>query len=225
MKGIFWILLIASLVTLFGCGKEVKTPTQKPYEVRGRIYIPLREATGYTEEGLASWYGPGFHGKRTSSGEVFNMYEFTAAHKTLPLGTYVLVQNLENGRRVVVRINDRGPFVKGRIIDLSYAAARALGMVEKGVARVRIVAISNPSVTGLKGKFFLQVASFKEKENAMRLRKELVKRFKFVKIKRYRKGAETFYRVLIFLSTDMGRAVELYSKLKKAFPEARLVVE
>ncbi len=95
-------------------------------------------------EGIASWYGPGFHGRRTASGEIYNMYAYTAAHRTLPLGTYVRVINLENGKSVVVRINDRGPFKKGRIIDLSYAAAKKIGMLEKGTARVRLEILSKP---------------------------------------------------------------------------------
>jgi len=90
------------------------------------------------EEGMASWYGKKFHGKKTASGERFNMHALTAAHRTLPFGTQVKVTNLENKKSVVVRINDRGPFVKGRIIDLSYAAARKIDMIEKGVVKVRI---------------------------------------------------------------------------------------
>lgn len=96
----------------------------------------------YFEVGIASWYGPGFHGQPTASGEPYDMYSFTAAHKTLPFGTLVRVVDLETGRWVVVRINDRGPFVPGRIIDLSYAAAEALGMLERGIARVGLVMLS-----------------------------------------------------------------------------------
>ena len=95
-------------------------------------------ARHHTEEGLASWYGPGFYGKKTASGERFRIYKRTAAHRTLPFDTRVRVVNLTNGRSVVVRINDRGPFVQGRIIDLSRAAARALGMLRDGVVEVRI---------------------------------------------------------------------------------------
>lgn len=91
--------------------------------------------------GYAAWYGPGFHGKRTASGEIYNMYDMTAAHRTLPFGTIVRVYNLENGKSAVVRINDRGPFVRERIIDLSYEAARKLGMIEKGVVRAKIEVI------------------------------------------------------------------------------------
>lgn len=92
----------------------------------------------YVEEGQASWYGKKFHGRKTASGEKFNMHALTAAHKTLPFGTRVKVTNLDNSKSVVVKINDRGPFTKGRIIDLSYAAAKKVGMIESGVARVRI---------------------------------------------------------------------------------------
>ena len=93
-------------------------------------------ANSYWEVGIASWYGPGFHGDRTANGEIYDMYAMTAAHKTLPFGTIVRVVDLETGKSVVVRINDRGPFIEGRIIDLSYAAALELGMVEKGLAKV-----------------------------------------------------------------------------------------
>jgi len=99
---------------------------------------------GYEEVGIASWYGPGFHGKTTANGELYDMYAFTAAHKTLPFGTVVEVVDLDTGRSVVVRINDRGPFVPGRIIDLSYAAAEALGILERGTARVGLIVLFRP---------------------------------------------------------------------------------
>lgn len=108
------------------------------YEVFGQRYRILRVADGFEQEGLASWYGTRFHGRRTSSGEPYDMYSMTAAHKRLPLPTYVEVVNLDNDQRVVVRVNDRGPFVDGRIIDLSYAAAHRLGMTDSGVTPVRI---------------------------------------------------------------------------------------
>ncbi|ADC72462.1 rare lipoprotein A [Thioalkalivibrio sp. K90mix] len=116
------------------------------YEVFGQRYRTLRTSTGFEEEGLASWYGTKFHGRRTSSGEPYDMYAMTAAHKTLPLPTYVEVVNLENDRRVIVRVNDRGPFVDERIIDLSYAAAHRLDMTDAGVAPVRIRAVGPEDV-------------------------------------------------------------------------------
>lgn len=110
----------------------------------GRKKAPTKAGKGYMEEGMASWYGRKFHMKKTSSGERFNMYKKTAAHRTLPFGTVVKVTNLENGKSVKVRINDRGPWKKGRIIDLSYAAAKKIGMVKSGVARVRIKVVKAP---------------------------------------------------------------------------------
>lgn len=111
------------------------------YEVFGQRYRTLGTSDGFEEEGLASWYGTKFHGRRTSSGEPYDMYAMTAAHKSLPLPSYVEVTNLENHKQVVVRVNDRGPFVDGRIIDLSYAAAHRIDMTDAGVARVRIRAV------------------------------------------------------------------------------------
>ena len=104
-------------------------------------YHPVSDARGFKQKGIASWYGKKFHGRKTSSGETYNMYAMTAAHKTLPLGTYVHVKSLDNGNEVMVRINDRGPFVKGRIIDLSAGAARRLGFYKKGTARVLVETI------------------------------------------------------------------------------------
>ncbi len=111
--------------------------TMRPYQVRGRWYHP-QEDPDYEEVGLASWYGDRFHGRPTATGETFDMNALTAAHKTLPLPGLVEVTNLENGRTVVLRVNDRGPFVDGRIIDLSRGAARELGLLERGVGRVRV---------------------------------------------------------------------------------------
>jgi rare lipoprotein A len=108
------------------------------YEVFGKRYHLLPTAAGYVETGYASWYGPGFHAETTSSGEPYDMYAMTAAHKTLPIPAYARVTNLENGRSIVVRINDRGPFVDGRIIDLSYTAAAKLDMIRAGTARVEV---------------------------------------------------------------------------------------
>jgi len=139
-----------------------------PYKVFGVRYVPMQQSRGYSETGVASWYGTKFHGRKTSSGEEYDMFGMTAAHTTLPLPTYAKVQNLENGRTIVVKVNDRGPFANDRLIDLSYVAAYKLGMVEKGTAQVRVTAIdtgknfasdstrnrpivagySNPSTTG-----------------------------------------------------------------------------
>jgi len=115
--------------------------TMKPYVNRGKVYKPKEVSLKHTQLGLASWYGPGFHGKKTSSGEYYNMYSLTAAHKTLPLGTLVKVENLKTHKSVVVKINDRGPFVANRVIDCSYLAAKKIGLVKDGVAPVKLTVI------------------------------------------------------------------------------------
>jgi rare lipoprotein A len=124
-----------------------RTGNAAVYTVFGRDYRVLDSAAGYDEQGLASWYGAKFHGRKTSSGEVYDMHAMTAAHKHLPLPTFARVTNQQNGRSVVVKINDRGPFVDDRIIDLSYAAALQLDMHDKGTARVRVEAISGHEVS------------------------------------------------------------------------------
>ncbi len=113
----------------------------KPYTVFGKIYFPLKSARGYRARGVASWYGKKFHGNRTSSGETYNMYAMSAAHKTLPLPSYVRVTNINNRKSVVLRVNDRGPFLHNRLIDLSYVAARKLGITATGTGRVEVTAI------------------------------------------------------------------------------------
>ncbi len=113
-----------------------------PYTVKGKTYSPMHEASGYRERGIASWYGRKFHGRLTSSGEPYNMYAMTAAHRTLPLPSYVRVRNLNNGRFIVVRVNDRGPFMRNRLIDLSYAAAAKLGILGTGTGVVEVEAVT-----------------------------------------------------------------------------------
>ncbi|NVJ65552.1 MAG: septal ring lytic transglycosylase RlpA family protein [Gammaproteobacteria bacterium] len=119
------------------------------YEQDGKVYHVLDSADGYIDVGIASWYGKKFHGRRTSSGEIYDMYHFTAAHKTLPLPSYARVTNLDTGTSVVVKVNDRGPFVKNRLIDLSYAAAKKLGYDTKGTARVEVQVLASPKSTGV----------------------------------------------------------------------------
>lgn len=120
---------------------RTRAGNKSPYTVLGKTYQLLPDSKGYREKGGASWYGTKFHGRRTSNGEVYDMYAMTAAHKTLPIPAYVKVTNLENGKVVVVRVNDRGPFHEGRIIDLSYAAASKLGFAQQGTAQVLVEAV------------------------------------------------------------------------------------
>jgi rare lipoprotein A len=172
----------------------------KPYSVYGVAYTPLADTNGYRERGVASWYGKKFHGKRTSSGEPYDMYAMTAAHKTLPLPSYVRVRNLQNDRAVIVRVNDRGPFLHNRLIDLSYAAAAKLGILGTGTGVVEVEAvgpdeaatqvvktfplqiipsavaaeeISAAPAPAANPKLYLQVGAFTQRDNAVSLRDRL----------------------------------------------------
>ncbi len=156
---------------------------------------------GYIQTGEASWYGVEFHGRPTSSREIYDMNDLTAAHNTLPLGTFVMVTNLSNGKSIVVKINDRGPFVKGRVIDLSYAAAKALGMVGPGTAKVRIEVLPDISPPASALKFSVQVGSFIIKENAQALRQELGKIYAGVYIATYTTPQQVYYRVRLRAKT------------------------
>jgi len=138
--------------------KAMHRATMRPYEVFGKKYYPTVARIDDEFRGIASWYGPNFHAKKTSNGEIYNMYANTAAHKTLPMNTIVKVKNLENGKSVVVRINDRGPFVAGRIIDLSNKAAHAVDLVKKGTGKVKL------TVLGFNGK----IATTLEEKNEVR---------------------------------------------------------
>lgn len=157
-----------------------------PYDVEGKIYIPLLTAYSFEEKGQASWYGEPFHGRKTSNGEVYDMYEVSAAHKTLPLPSHVKVTNLANGESLVVRVNDRGPFVGDRVIDLSYAAAKKLGFIKQGVTDVYIKAINpekplqSPENVGLvaklpeiKAAYYIQAGAFQQIENATLMQADL----------------------------------------------------
>jgi rare lipoprotein A len=166
--------------------------------------------SGNVQKGLASWYGPDFHGKLTSNKEIYNMHALTAAHKTLPFGTYVRVTNLNNGKSIVVRINDRGPFVKGRIIDLSYAAAKKLAMDITGVAPVKIKVLKKYSPKKSSQKFSVQVGSFSSKKNAKNLKKQLQKNYGNVYISKLKTPSSTFYRVRI-----KARSVKSAEKIAK----------
>ena len=143
------------------------------YKIEGQKYSILRSASGYKARGIASWYGTKFHKQRTSSGDMYDMYSMTAAHKTLPLPSYVRVKNLDNGREAVVRVNDRGPFRHDRIIDLSYAAAAKLGLLPKGTARVEIESLV-PKGTKL-AQYYIQAGSFTLQKSANTLRNKLIK--------------------------------------------------
>lgn len=180
---------------------------QRPYEVNGQRYQPLRSHAGFSEEGVASWYGKDFHGKKTSNGEIYDMYALTAAHKTLPLGVFVKVTNRSNNTSVVVRVNDRGPFVKSRIIDLSFAAASALNVVGAGTAPVLIEALGYRE-SGTPGQeqfrepanyavssYAVQVGAFSVEENARRLAAKLRGELGAAEVRQGTVDGQLFYRV------------------------------
>ncbi|MFI2811741.1 MULTISPECIES: septal ring lytic transglycosylase RlpA family protein [Microbulbifer] len=199
-----------------------KAGNKSPYVVNGVRYSVLRGVKGYSERGHASWYGTKFHGRRTANGEVYNMYAMSAAHKTLPLPSYAKVTNLENGRSVIVRVNDRGPFVPGRIIDLSYTAAQKLGYIDKGVARVEVTAIDPQTLPAanetlvrekdvaarealaqdasfkLPDNTFLQVGAFSDATQANRIRGQVSAVVDYpVSVSPVRADGTTLYRVRI----------------------------
>ena len=179
----------------------------RPYQVGGVWYYP-RQDPAYDETGQASWYGPKFHGRATANGERFDMNDLTAAHRTLPMPSMVLVTNLENGRSIKLRVNDRGPFVDNRIIDVSRRAAQFLGFERKGVARVRVqildengnlpsrqrLARAVPAPDDAVGPFFIQIASLSNLDNARKLRRS-IDRFGSAHIQRVRIDGRLFYRV------------------------------
>lgn len=229
IKGVGLFILIAVMCLLCACGQKSSwrkggTPGTKPYTVLGKTYYPLKSAHGFMEEGIASWYGPGFHGKSTASGEKYNQYEMTAAHKILPLGTNVRVTHLGNGKSIIVRVNDRGPFVGDRIIDLSREAANRLALVGSGTARVRVQSLGDvPQITSagnVKGDFYIQAGAFAKKENALKLIENLVKsghkgRLYF--------GNNNMWNVQIGPWPDSEAAKNRLSLLKELFPNSFMV--
>lgn len=170
-------------------------------------------AVQYTEQGVASWYGVPFNGRRTSDGEIYNMFTYTAAHRTLPFGAVVRVTNLNNGRQVEVRINDRGPFVANRIIDLSYSAAVAIGMIGTGTASVRLAVVGGPDPNV--GFFGVQVGAFSVESNAERLRDRLSAQYSPVTITQYDSPNGMFYRVRAGRFTTQNAAQQLAQQLEE----------
>lgn len=177
----------------------------RDYELRGGSYRIIKEPDGFTQEGIASWYGKKFHGHLTSNGEIYDMYSMSAAHKTLPLPSYVRVLNKDNGRTAVVRVNDRGPFHEGRIIDLSYAAAYKLGVVNTGTANVKIEYITvdrdttSPVANKKLPKFVIQVAASKDEDKARTLAQSLGQS---LSVRSYTEGTKKIHRIFLGPFTD-----------------------
>ncbi len=182
-------------------------PSGAPAPVERQPAIPGE----YVEEGVASWYGDPFNGRRTSDGEIYDMHALTAAHRTLPFNSIVRVTNLRNGKQTQVRITDRGPFVANRVIDLSYSAAEALDMVGPGTAPVRLEMISgqNPQI----GFFGVQVGAFQSQDNAERFRAQLAERYANVSIATYDSPSGLFYRVRVGRLASQDAAQQLAGQL------------
>lgn len=179
---------------------------------------PLPESR-VSQTGIASWYGPGFHGKATASGEIYNQDDMTAAHQTLPLGAKVMVTNLENGSAAEVLVNDRGPFAKNRVIDLSYAAAQSINMVGPGTALVRIDVVDSPvRLSAIRSNldYTLQLGSFAQLENAQQLRDRIAKSFANVTISPLQSKVATYYRVHLGSFSDRGAAEEQARQVSQA---------
>ena len=185
-----------------------KAGNQSPYTVRGKKYYVLDNPEGYSETGIASWYGVKFHGHKTSNGEIFDMYKVSAAHKTLPIPSYVKVTNLDNGLSIIARVNDRGPFQDGRLIDLSYAGAVKLGYEKQGTARVRVEAVMPENAKTYQ--YFVQVGAFSSLDNAEKT-KHQVEQYTSSKVFIEK---TTFYRVKVGPLTER-QAKKLQSKLAR----------
>lgn len=202
------------------------------YEVMGQRYFVMEDSAGYIERGIASWYGPGFHSGSTSNGERYDMYAMTAAHKTLPLPCYVQVTNLRNGKSVVVRVNDRGPFKEGRIIDLSYTAAAKLEMLKDGTTPVEVRALTpqaktNEAQTAAGSNLFVQAGAFSSEANATSLLERL--RSHGVQdsfVRRDEVDGRPLYRVRVGPLPSVSEFDRVVSKLKSlGVADARLAAD
>lgn len=193
----------------------------RPYTVRGITYYRLKSVKTYRQTGIASWYGIEEHGKLTASGERYNMYAMTAAHKQLPLGSRVLVRCLKTGKEIVVRINDRGPHVPGRIIDLSYSAAKKLGIVDKGLTKVTIRLLNGGQIKPDDGHFSVQLASFSVREYA----KELADRLNNSRIVMAYVHGKPFYRVKVTGFSSRNAAENYKHSMSGKYPGALIIAE
>jgi rare lipoprotein A len=253
------LVVSAALLLLAGCGpKVVRAPQPVPvppnpaevpdavprveprsshgnprfYDVLGQRYFVLATAEGYRERGVASWYGPGFHTGRTASGETYDMYAMTAAHKTLPVPCFAQVTNLGNGRSVIVRVNDRGPFVANRLIDLSFAAASRLDMLRAGTTLVEVRTVSGPETplpapVVAKGDLYIQTGAFADEVNANRLLATIRSAgIGPAFIREARVNGRRLYRVRIGPVPDVAEFDRLVEDLRGVgIPDARLALD
>jgi rare lipoprotein A len=267
MRQSFFITpLLISLLIISGCSKQViKTPEagpsplpqkaskspsvvskkpdrkEKPYAVNGKWYFPVPSVVEYKEKGVCSWYGPDFHGKPTSSGEVYDMFGYTAAHRILPFNTQIRVKNPANNREILVKINDRGPFLKDRILDLSYTGAKDLGLLGPGTALIEIEALgileeveeNGQRITRLvqqvdfqQGDFSVQIGAFKDRKNALRLQERLRNDYPQVEVSETNRLGETFFRVRLMHCSQLQEALGLQKQLEdKGFTQTLVVAQ
>ena len=237
----------AEVTEILNDGCTIKRDERQRYKVFGKRYRTLRSSKGYKKRGVASWYGSQFNGKDTACGEKYDMYKYTAAHKTLPLPSYVRVKNLKNGKSVIVKVNDRGPFVDNRIIDLSYAAAKKIDMLAEGTAFVRIIGVSEEEaaksfknntrsifsrsifekiVSRNKKKIFIQIGAFNEEKGARELKKKVSNiGVKYVFINKARSRNKIFYRVRVGPMQTVSSYEDTISKLTSLNLDINIISE
>ncbi len=203
--------LFCALLLTAACSKKKPAPR-----------TPQAPAPGWTETGIASWYGDPYHGRNAANGEVYDMDQLTAAHRTLPFGALVRVTNLTNDRKVEVRINDRGPFVDGRIIDLSRAAAREIELIRPGTARVRIQLLGYTSARPVAGAFGVQVGAYSNKKNAEKLRKRLLRHYEPVDLIS-RVDDQSKWRVVVGSKSTQSDAEALATALRHDYKDVFVV--
>ena len=213
-----FLSLLSAMLLLTSCGYKrqvagVRRTPPPPKDAKPTYAkVEKRESKG-VQYGVASWYGPDFHGKTTSSGEIYDMYQLTCAHNTLSLGTMVIVTNLENGKSLELKVNDRGPFVKDRIIDLSYAAASILGVYERGTAWVKVETIG-PWIEEVQ-RLTLQVASFTDETNALRLAEQLRRDFDQVYVATVETSTQKYHRVRVGQFEERNSALRVAERLSQ----------
>jgi rare lipoprotein A len=205
------LIVLAALAALAGCRHKRHTGSVPPPPPRSRpAAIPVE--IGHTENGIASWYGNPYHGRQAANGEIYDMEKMTAAHRTMPFNTWVRVHDLDNGKTTDVRITDRGPFVGGRIIDLSRAAARELDKIGPGTARVRLGVIRAPEGAPATS-YAVQVGAFQDEATAERVRADMERRFGSARMAR-RPGNPMTWRVLVGSETTEDAANTLAAKIR-----------
>jgi rare lipoprotein A len=223
------VLVLSALILLAGCGEKKRVATRVPpppppvtsetAATRPTTPVPASDDiyVGRTpilvETGMASWYGPPYHNRKAATGEIYDMHQLTAAHKTLPLNSIVRVTNVANGKSVVVRINDRGPFIGTRIIDLSYAAAHEIETWRAGVAKVRVEVLETPKPLNEGGRWCVQIGAFTDVEEATRLKEKLARKYRTASVIQFKGPTGSWVRFRP-LNDEKSRAVEVANNTK-----------